>query len=143
MSAPEVKILAPLTTYSSPSRTARVRSEARSVPASGSVYPMAKLSSPARILGRKNDFCSPVPKRMMVGPTVLMVTKGNGAPARRVSSKKMNWSVAGRPCPPYSVGHPMPSQPSLPTWRTTSRQASPPSPPSTSPARTSSVSSSA
>ena len=103
---------------------------------------MAKFSSPARICGRKNDFCSSVPKRMMVGPTVLMVTKGNGAPARRVSSKKMNWSVAGRPCPPNSLGHPMPSQPSLPIWRTTWLQASPPSPPSASPARTSSVRSS-
>ena len=56
---------------------------------------------------------------MIVGPTVLTVTKGNGAPARRVSSKKMNWSVAGRPWPPNSLGHPMPSQPSLPIWRTT------------------------
>ena len=26
----------------------------------------------------------------------------------------MNWSVAGRPWPPYSLGQPMPSQPSLP-----------------------------
>jgi hypothetical protein len=104
---------------------------------------MAKLSSPARILGRKKDFCSSVPKRMMVGPTVLMVTNGNGAPARRVSSKKMNWSVAGRPWPPNSVGQPMPSQPSLPIWRTTWSQASPPSPPSARPARTSSVSRSA
>ena len=137
-----MKIFAPFTTYSSPSRVARVRNDARSVPASGSVYPMAKFSSPARICGRKNDFCSSVPKRMMVGPTVLMVTKGNGAPARRVSSKKMNWSVAGRPWPPNSLGHPMPSQPSLPIWRTTLLQASPPSPPSASPARTSSVRSS-
>ena len=26
----------------------------------------------------------------------------------------MNWSVAGRPWPPYSFGQPMPSQPSAP-----------------------------
>src|SRR2546430_992285 len=43
---------------------------------------MAKLTSPARIPGRKNDFCSSLPKRMIVGPTVLRVTNGNGAPAR-------------------------------------------------------------
>ena len=43
--------------------------------------------------------------------------EGEGAPARRVSSKKMNWSVAGRPWPPYSVGQPMPSQPSAPILR--------------------------
>ena len=34
---PVVKIFWPFTTYSSPSRTARVRSDARSVPAPGSV----------------------------------------------------------------------------------------------------------
>lgn len=38
-SACEVQILAPLTTYASPSRTARVRSAARSEPASGSLNP--------------------------------------------------------------------------------------------------------
>ena len=42
---------------------------------------MQKWISPARILGRKNSFCSSVPKFMMVGPTVLMVSMGTGAPA--------------------------------------------------------------
>jgi hypothetical protein len=84
-------------TYSSPSRTAAVFSEARSVPDSGSVYPMQKWMSPARILGRKNAFCSSVPNCMMVGPTVLMVSMGTGAPARIDSSKKMNCSMAERP----------------------------------------------
>ena len=68
-------------TYSSPSRTARVVSDARSVPEFGSVYPMQKWISPARILGRKNSFCSCVPKFMMVGPTVLMVSIGTGCAA--------------------------------------------------------------
>ena len=58
---------------------------------------MAKFTSPARIGGKKRAFISSEAKFIMVGPTVLIVTKGNGAPARRVSSKKMNWSVAGRP----------------------------------------------
>jgi hypothetical protein len=48
-----VNTLFPLITYCSPSRTARVRSDARSVPASGSLYPIATITSPARILGRK------------------------------------------------------------------------------------------
>ena len=74
---------------------------------------MQKWISPARILGRKNSFCSGVPKSMMVGPTVLMVSMGTGAPARIDSSKKMYCSMAERPWPPYSVGHPMPSQPSV------------------------------
>ena len=47
-----VHIFWPLMTYSPPSRTARVRSEARSVPASGSEYPIEKWISPAAILGR-------------------------------------------------------------------------------------------
>ena len=55
---------------------------------------------------------------MSIGPTVFRVTKGNGARARCTSLKKMNWSVAGRPWPPYSFGQPMPSQPSWPIWRT-------------------------
>ena len=112
-------------TYSSPSRTARVVSDARSVPEFGSVYPMQKWISPARILGRKNSFCSWVPKFMMVGPTVLMVSIGTGAPLRMDSSKKMNCSMAERPCPPHSVGQPMPSQPSLPICLTTLRTTGP------------------
>src|SRR5439155_6646054 len=100
---------------------------------------MAKLISPARIPGRKDDFCCSLPKRMIVGPTVFSVTSGNGATARCTSSKKMNWSVAGRPCPPYSWGHPIPSHPSVPICRTTSRNSGLPSPGSPSSARTSGV----
>ena len=49
---------------------------------------------------------------MIVGPTVLSVSIGTGAPARIDSSKKMNWSTGPRPWPPYSLGQPMPAQPS-------------------------------
>src|SRR5256885_2020816 len=82
--APLVNTLLPLTTYWSPSRTARVRSDAKSVPASGSVYPMAKFNSPCRIPGRNRCFCSSVPMLMSVGPTVFTVTNGKGAPPRPV-----------------------------------------------------------
>jgi hypothetical protein len=40
-SASEVQIFWPLITHSSPTRTPRVRSAARSVPALGSLYPIA------------------------------------------------------------------------------------------------------
>src|SRR4029453_9725519 len=43
-----MNVLAPSTTYSSPSRTARVRSAATSEPASGAVTPRDPMSSPAR-----------------------------------------------------------------------------------------------
>jgi hypothetical protein len=62
---------------------------------------------------------------MIVGATELMVSMGTGAPARIDSSKKMNCSTGPRPWPPYSVGQPMPSQPSAPIWRTTRRMTGP------------------
>ena len=76
-------------------------------------------------MGRKNAFCSGVPKFMMVGPTVLMVSMGTGAPLRMDSSKKMNCSRAERPWPPYSVGHPIPSHPSAAIWPTRRRTVGP------------------
>jgi hypothetical protein len=62
---------------------------------------------------------------MIVGPTVLIVSIGTGAPERIDSSKKMNCSTSERPCPPYSTGQPMPSQPSSPIWRAIARVDSP------------------
>jgi hypothetical protein len=82
---------------------------------------MEKCSSPAAIRGRKNERCSGVPKRMIVGPTVLRVRNGTGAPATAASSAKTSWSAAERSCPPNSSGQPSTSQPSAPIWRTTSR----------------------
>ena len=73
---------------------------------------------------------------MIVGPTVFTVTNGNGAPARWISSKRMNWSIALRPSPPYSFGQPIPSIPSRPIVRTTSRKIGLPSPALPSWART-------
>ncbi len=50
----------------------------------------------------------------MAGPTLLRVSRGSGTPAQCDSSTKIIWSIGPRPCPPYSVGQPMPSQPSSP-----------------------------
>ncbi|MCY1446717.1 hypothetical protein D9M71_633010 [compost metagenome] len=55
---------------------------------------MAKLISPAAMPGRNFSFCSAEPCAIRAGPTVLMVTNGNGAPAMLASSKKINCSVA-------------------------------------------------
>ena len=41
---------------------------------------------------------------MSVGPTVLMVRNGTGAPARLASSMKISCSIIERFWPPYSVG---------------------------------------
>jgi hypothetical protein len=70
---------------------------------------------------------------------VFTVTNGKGAPARWTSSKKMNWSVTGRPWPPYSVGQPIPSQPSCPSLPTSVRNSELFSPAEPSSARTSGV----
>jgi hypothetical protein len=103
---------------------------------------MQKWISPASIFGRKRAFCSSVPKFISVGPTVLIVSIGTGAPARIDSSKKMNCSTGVRPWPPCSVGQPMPNQPSSPICRTILRLASPTPCPSANSASTSGVSSS-
>jgi hypothetical protein len=100
---------------------------------------MAKWSSPARILGRKKSFWACEPYCMIVLPTVLIVRNGMGAPARHASSEKMNCSMSPRPWPPYSLGQPMPSQPSRPICRTASRQAGPPLSPAWASASTSGV----
>ena len=98
-----------------------VRSDARSVPASGSEYPIEKWISPAAIFGSKNDFWAAVPYRMIVGPTVLMVRNGTGTRAAAASSVKMSWSSMVPPRPPYSAGQPSASHPSRPSCRMTER----------------------
>ena len=55
---------------------------------------MANMISPAAMPGRNFFFCSSVPASISAGPTVLMVTKGSGAPAMLASSKKISCSVA-------------------------------------------------
>ena len=75
---------------------------------------MQNVSSPPAIRGRKKSFCSSVPNCMMVGPTVLMVSIGMGAPSATDSSNTMNCSTADSPRPPYSVGQPTANQPSDP-----------------------------
>ncbi|MNR02895.1 hypothetical protein D3C85_1187650 [compost metagenome] len=58
----EMKVLAPLMTYSSPSSTARVLTACRSEPVSGSVMATAPMASPAAILGSHSSFWASLPK---------------------------------------------------------------------------------
>ncbi len=60
--APDVQTFCPLTTKWSPSRTAAVRSEARSDPAPGSLMPSDAVISARRIGTAHWCFCSGVPK---------------------------------------------------------------------------------
>ena len=57
----------PSTTHSSPSRRARVETDARSLPAPGSLKPWHQYSSPRRIGGRNRARCASDPKWISVG----------------------------------------------------------------------------
>ena len=62
--APEVHTFWPLTTKWSPSRTALVRSDARSEPALGSLIPSDAVISARRIGTAQRCFCSSVPNEI-------------------------------------------------------------------------------
>ena len=115
-----VQIFCPLMTYSSPSRTARVRRLARSEPAWGSEKPWHQQCSPLRIAGRWNCFCSSEASVMIVGPAWRRPTKlvpTYGAPTRSVSSRKIMCSTGEAPRPPYSFGQLMPAYPASKSMR--------------------------
>ncbi len=63
---PEViHIFSPLSTYSLPRRSARVRMAAGLEPASGSVSPKQPIFSPLAMAGSQRCFCASVPKVKM------------------------------------------------------------------------------
>jgi hypothetical protein len=108
----EVHTFCPFTTQSSPSRSARVRTDARSEPAPGSLKPCPHSSSTARIGGRKRFFCSSLPIASSIGPSrsrAFPVAR-YGALARAYSYSKTISSSSPSPRPPYSRGQLMPSQ---------------------------------
>ena len=81
-------VFCPLTIHTSPSRTADVRSDARSEPAFGSEKPWHQMSSPQSMRGSNVRFCSSVPCSMIAGamlerPSGFSVP---GACARCISS---------------------------------------------------------
>ena len=78
----------PLSTYQSPSSTARVWRLARSLPAFGSENPWHQISSAVRILSRWRAFWAAVPCFMRVGPSMESPLRlsGCGACARDISS---------------------------------------------------------
>ena len=70
-----VQILRPLITQPPSDGVALARTEARSEPASGSLMPIAKHSSPRAMRGRKYRFCSAVPLAAMFGPDCRSATQ--------------------------------------------------------------------
>ncbi|MNL42371.1 hypothetical protein D3C87_1648240 [compost metagenome] len=120
-----IKVLLPLMTYSSPSRTAVVRAAFRSLPLPGSVMPRARMVSPLQMFGSQRCFCSSVPKRTMY---IAMMSECRpkltpDTPARCISSLMTVAWPKSPPPPPYTAGtmvHNKPSRPALSqVWRST------------------------
>ena len=125
----DIQVFWPSSTHSSPSRRARVRSDARSDPASGSLKPWPQNSRPAVIRGRNRRFCSSCRTSAgwaRTGPTRDTPAR-YGACARASSSFRTTSWYVGAPRPPYSAGQVRPSQPaaaSCSSHRTRTSQAS-------------------
>ena len=100
-----VQVFWPLTTNSSPSRTAVVRSEARSEPASGSEKPCDHQMSRLAVFGRNRSLSSWEPNVAITGPTMeALNASGVGTHARCISSCQM-WRRSGdQSRPPHSTG---------------------------------------
>ncbi len=110
-----VHTLAPCTTYSSPSRTARVRIDVVSVPASGSVTPNATCSSPEATRVSTSLASSGDPWRRTGSiPKIdrwIAEQPFIAAPDAAISSSITDASVMPCPPPPNSSGMAMPTQP--------------------------------
>ena len=85
-----IHVLLPLTTYSSPSRTAVVRIDCRSDPPPGSVSAIAALISPVAILGSSRVRCSSVPNVKM---SLAMTLCPPIAPARLIQPRASSWVI--------------------------------------------------
>ncbi len=120
-----MKVLEPLMTQPSPSRTAVVLSAARSEPPPGSVMPIARRISPETMPGSQRSFCSCVPRATMYGAvmSVWMPTQDASAALTLLSSsaKTALKRKSSAPAPPNSSGTSRPSSPSSPAWSQKSR----------------------
>ena len=110
----DVQTFCPVINQPSPSGTARVRSDPRSEPASGSLKPWHQMTSPAAIGGRCWSRCASVPWRIKAGPTQLtpMYCAPRGSWCAHISSRTTVCSQTEPPPPPYSLGQARHSRPS-------------------------------
>ena len=103
----------PFTPNESPSRTASVRSEARSLPAPGSLNSWHHTRSPRMIGRRCDDFCSSVPNISIDPPVRTMPTmlRNGGTWARAHSTIQADVCSGVRPRPAVLVGQWIPAKP--------------------------------
>ena len=114
-----MKSFEPLMTHSSPSRTARVRIPATSLPASGSVTAMDVTTSPRMAGSRYRAFRASLPYRCNAGVDMDIWTAiAIGTPPQLIrpsSSAAMSvkeWSAA---MPPYASSYSRPNSPTAPS----------------------------
>ncbi len=110
---PVFHFFSPLSTYTSPSRSARVFIDPASDPASFSDSPKAISFSPAAIPGSQRSFCSSVPPTRIGNEPSALTAKPTPIPpqARENSSTTMQRSSTPPPIPPYSSGIQTPDSP--------------------------------
>ena len=114
-----MKALAPLTTHSPSTSSARVRVAPASEPASGSVRPKPARVRPATRSGSHCCFCSSVPKLrigLMPRPTPADRVMPMDWSTRPSSSMATHSEVKSAPAPPYSSGTTSPNRPSSPIF---------------------------
>ncbi len=118
-----MKHLEPLSTHSSPSRTAFVCTPWASVPAPGSVSPNAPIFLPLARSGRYFFFCSSVPY-VRIGSAQSDVCADTTTPVVaqtfESSSTHITYVKISQPCPPYSLGTGIPIKPYFPIFLTVS-----------------------
>src|SRR5690349_13258129 len=102
----EIQHLVPLSTHSSPSRRARVRIDAASLPASRSESAYDATASPAAIDGRTCFLSSSEPRNSRpIVPSLLQIgISDDDAHTRATSSMTMHAATESPPWPPYSSG---------------------------------------
>ena len=101
MPALEMNVFTPLSRHNAPSGWARVRTAARSDPASGSVTAKAQRMAPRTTSGSQRFFCTSVPARLSVNRSSKMITSrpSSGSMTRNTSPA----SVAGWPIMPTAI----------------------------------------
>ena len=117
--ARELQIFCPFSSQPPSVLVAVDRSDARSLPDSGSDQACAQICSPLAIFGRIRSSCSSVPCANSVGASieVPLALARPGAPARKYSSSNTTQCSSGASRPPYFFGQVITDRPaSNSTW---------------------------